>query len=61
MPMFCSAINDAALVTRMTRSSMVDQIRSDYLRTARAKGVSERNVVLKHALKNSFLRVQKNI
>lgn len=57
MPMFCSAINDAALVTRMTRSSMVDQIRADYLRTARAKGVSERKVVLKHALKNALIPI----
>lgn len=57
MPMFCSAINDAALVTRMTRSSMVDQIRADYLRTARAKGVSERMVILKHALKNALIPI----
>lgn len=57
MPMFCSAINDAALVTRMTRSSMVDQIRADYLRTARAKGVSESKVVLKHALKNALIPI----
>lgn len=57
MPMFCSAVNNAALVTRMTRSSMVDQIRADYLRTARAKGVSEKNVVLKHALKNALIPI----
>ena len=57
LPMFCSAINDAALVTRMTRSSMVDQIRADYLRTARAKGVSEKNVILKHALKNALIPI----
>lgn len=57
LPMFCSAINDAALVTRMTRSSMVDQIRADYLRTARAKGVSENKVVLKHALKNALIPI----
>ena len=57
MPMFCSAINDAALVTRMTRSSMVDQIRADYLRTARAKGVSEKKVILKHALKNALIPI----
>ncbi len=57
LPMFCSAINDAALVTRMTRSSMVDQIRADYLRTARAKGLSERKVILKHALKNALVPI----
>lgn len=57
MPMFCAAVNDAALVTRMTRSSMVDQIRSDYLRTARAKGVAERKVILKHALGNALIPI----
>ncbi len=57
MPMFCLAVNNAALVTRMTRSSMVDQIRADYLRTARAKGVSERKVVLKHALGNALIPI----
>ncbi len=57
MPMFCLAVNNAALVTRMTRSSMVDQIRADYLRTARAKGVSERKVVLKHALSNALIPI----
>ena len=57
MPMFCSAVNNAALVTRMTRSSMVDQIRADYLRTARAKGVSEKKVILKHALKNALIPI----
>ncbi len=57
MPMFCSAVNNAALVTRMTRSSMVDQIRADYLRTARAKGVSEKKVILSHALKNALIPI----
>ena len=57
MPVFCSAVNNAALVTRMTRSSMVDQIRADYLRTARAKGVSEKKVILKHALKNALIPI----
>ena len=57
MPMFCAAVSDAALVTRMTRSSMVDQIRADYLRTARAKGVSEKAVILKHALKNALIPI----
>lgn len=57
MPMFCSAVNNAALVTRMTRSSMVDQIRADYLRTARAKGVSEKKVIWSHALKNALIPI----
>lgn len=57
LPAFCSAVNNAALVTRMTRSSMVDQIRADYLRTARAKGVSEKKVILKHALGNALIPI----
>lgn len=57
MPAICAGVNNASLVTRMTRSSMVDQIRADYLRTARAKGVGERQVVLRHALKNSLIPI----
>ena len=57
MPMFCSAVNNVALVTRMTRSSMVDQIRADYLRTARAKGVCERKVIWGHALSNALIPI----
>ncbi|VAX41876.1 Oligopeptide transport system permease protein OppB (TC 3.A.1.5.1), partial [hydrothermal vent metagenome] len=40
-----------------TRMGMIEQLGSDYVRTARAKGVSERAVLLKHALKNAFLPV----
>ncbi|MBM4411022.1 MAG: ABC transporter permease [Chloroflexi bacterium] len=47
----------AALVARMTRSSLLEVMREDYIRTARAKGVRDRNVVMKHALKNSMLPV----
>lgn len=47
----------AALVARMTRSSLLEVMREDYIRTARAKGVRDRNVVIKHALKNSMLPV----
>ncbi len=46
-----------ALVARMTRSSMLEVIRQDYTRTARAKGLRERNVILNHALKNALLPV----
>lgn len=47
----------AALLTRTTRSSMLDVLRQDYLRTARAKGVSERNVIRKHALRNALIPI----
>ncbi|TMG27785.1 MAG: ABC transporter permease subunit, partial [Chloroflexi bacterium] len=41
--------------SRFMRSSMLDAIHQDYVRTARAKGLSERVVVLKHALRNALL------
>ena len=47
----------SAVVTRMTRSTLLDVLREDYVRTARAKGVRERAVVLRHALRNALLPV----
>jgi peptide/nickel transport system permease protein len=46
-----------AMLTRTTRSSMLDALSQDYLRTARAKGVSERVVINKHALKNALIPI----
>ncbi|MGH2560436.1 MAG: ABC transporter permease [Thermomicrobiales bacterium] len=46
-----------AVLARYTRSSMIDVIRSDYVRTARAKGLAERKVILKHVLKNALIPV----
>jgi len=46
-----------AVIARVTRSSMLEVIRQDYIRTARAKGLSERKVIYKHALKNALLPV----
>ena len=46
-----------AVISRMTRSSMLEVMREDYVRTARAKGLPERSVILKHALRNSFIPV----
>jgi peptide/nickel transport system permease protein len=46
-----------ALVTRMTRSSLLDVLREDYIRTARAKGLDERVIVYVHALRNAFIPV----
>jgi len=45
----------AAITTRMVRSSILEEIGQDYVRTARAKGLSERRVVLKHALRNGMI------
>jgi peptide/nickel transport system permease protein len=47
----------AAVTTRMTRSTMLEVLREDYIRTAWAKGLQERAVVVRHALKNSMLPV----
>lgn len=57
MPGICTAVANIALMTRMTRSSMIDQLRADYLRTARAKGVNERKVITKHALGNGLIPI----
>ena len=46
-----------ALMTRMTRSSMLEVIRQDYITTSRAKGLSEKTVVLKHALRNALIPI----
>lgn len=47
----------AAVLTRMTRSSMLEVLSQDYIRTARAKGLEDRRVILVHALKNSLIPV----
>lgn len=57
MPAITLGTGDAALITRMTRSSMLEVVRQDYIRTARAKGVPEKKVVLKHALRNALIPV----
>ena len=57
MPAITHGTGDAALITRMTRSSMLEVIRADYIRTARAKGVPEGKVVYQHALRNALIPV----
>jgi peptide/nickel transport system permease protein len=47
----------AAITTRLTRSSMLEVLSQDYIRTARAKGLSEKLVISRHALKNAFIPV----
>jgi oligopeptide transport system permease protein len=46
-----------SFVARMTRSSMLEVLQQDYIRTARAKGISENKVIFKHALKNALIPV----
>ena len=57
LPAVTVGVGLAALMTRTTRSSMLDVLRQDYLRTARAKGVTERKVIRKHALRNALIPI----
>ena len=57
MPVFCLAITGMAYTARQTRSAMLEVIRQDYMRTAWSKGLRERTVIIKHALKNSLIPV----
>ena len=56
-PALCQAYYISAPISRLTRSEMLEVIRQDYVRTARAKGLRERAVVYRHALRNSLLPV----
>jgi peptide/nickel transport system permease protein len=55
MPALALGVGRAAILTRLLRGSMLEVIRSEYVTTARAKGLAERPVVLKHALKNALI------
>lgn len=57
MPAMVTGIGAVANLMRTTRSSMLDVIRQDYIRTARAKGASEGRVTIRHALKNALIPV----
>ncbi len=57
MPAFSLALLQAGLLARITRSSMLEVLRQDYIRTAKAKGLSQRKVVLKHALSNALIPI----
>ena len=57
LPAFALGVIRASILTRLTRSSMLDVLREDYVRTARAKGLRERSVVYVHALKNALVPV----
>jgi peptide/nickel transport system permease protein len=57
LPSITLGTGAAAIITRMTRSSMLEVIRQDYIRTARAKGVAEKRVINHHALKNALIPI----
>lgn len=55
MPAVAIGVSQAALIARLTRGSLIEVLSLDYVRTARAKGLRRRTVILKHALRNSIL------
>ncbi len=57
LPAFTMGSALAAILTRMVRTSMLEELRQDYIRTARAKGLSESAVVYRHALRNALIPV----
>ncbi|MCK5203024.1 MAG: ABC transporter permease, partial [Desulfobacterales bacterium] len=57
LPAFALGVIRASILTRLTRSSMLDVLNEDYIRTARAKGLRERTVIYVHALKNALIPV----
>ena len=57
MPVFVLALYNAAQISRFMRASMLDNLGQDYVRTARAKGLTEKTVVLLHVLRNSMIPV----
>ena len=57
LPAFTLAVIEAAFVARLMRGSMLEVLRADYVRTARAKGLPERTVIGRHAVRNSLLPV----
>lgn len=57
MPVICLTVVPLATIIRQTRSSMLEVVRQDYIRTARSKGLRENMVIKKHALKNAIIPV----
>ena len=57
MPAVALGLHESAIIARLTRASMLQVIREDYIRTARSKGLNERTVMVRHALKNAFIPV----
>jgi peptide/nickel transport system permease protein len=57
MPGVSIGVMQSGIIARMTRSAMLDVLKQDYIRTARAKGLTERVIIARHALKNSLIPV----
>ena len=61
LPMMCVGLSSVASYTRITRSSMLEVLSEDYIRTARAKGQTEGNITYHHALRNAMIPVAQSI
>lgn len=61
LPMLCIALSSIANYTRITRSSMLEVLSEDYIRTAKAKGQTEGNITKKHALRNALIPVAQSV
>lgn len=57
LPAFTLALPSVAILARMTRTSVLEVLQEDYIRTARSKGLTERNVLYKHSLRNALIPV----
>lgn len=61
LPLLCHVVGSFAMLTMMTKNSLLDQLRQDYVLTARAKGLSEKTVLWKHAFRNALLPIASNL
>lgn len=57
MPVIALAGSSMAFITRLTRSRLLDVMKADYIRTAKAKGLSQGKIIFKHALRNSLIPI----
>lgn len=57
LPLICYCISSFTLLTMLMKNTLLDEIKKDYIRTARAKGVSEKAIYLKHALRNALIPI----
>jgi len=57
MPVICLSVFSIASLARQTRSSMLEVVRQDYIRTAWSKGLKERNIIIRHTIKNALIPV----
>ncbi len=57
MPVFCLSVYSLAVITRMSRSNLLEQLGEDFVRTARAKGMNEFTVLFRHVMQNALIPV----